>query len=359
MSENINLLFTSKSGDNPYHSLLFDHLEEQGVNPLRPEFPVFFPLTRSVLKYDDIDAIHLGWLYQFFFTNEFTDSDALKTIITIVRAFLLCFDIVIINFIGIQIVWTIHNKYHHERRYNRTEKFLNIIVGNFVTDITVKCESAKDMIVSHYKIRDDSKISVVPDGNYIDFYPNQVTKEEARNQLGINDKFIYLFFGVIRPYKGVNRLIDEFQEIEGEQRSLWIVGNPKDEKIAKEVQLYAGQDDRIETRLEFVPTDEVQLYLNAADVLVLPYNDILNSGSVHLGLSFAAPMIVPRLGCIPETIPGSNLLYDPQSKDDFRSKLLNAPESSLSSIGNSNRQRAQSLTWDMVASKYIEIYDKY
>ena len=349
------VLFTTSSDENPYHSLLFKHLEQHGITPIESDLPIFLPLTRAVLKKSDTDAVHLGWLYQFFLLKDYTPSSILDTVITLGRAFWFCIDLFLLKLIGTKIVWTVHNKYHHERYYHRTEKILNIIVANLVDDVTVKCVSARDTIVSLYRIRNPSKITVVPDGNYIDSYPNQVTRTDARDRLGIDDEFVYLFFGMIRPYKGVTTLIEEFRTIDNNQCSLWIVGNPTVEAMGEQVQSDADQDDRIETRLEFVPTDKVQVYMNAADVLVLPYNDILNSGSVHLGLSFGLPIIAPRLGCIPETIPDSNLLYDPE--DDLRSKLLEASRSELASVRKDNFRRAQSLTWEKAASKYQQVYE--
>jgi glycosyltransferase involved in cell wall biosynthesis len=352
------VFFTSANDQNPYHQLLFKHLEQNGVDTITLDVPLFLPLTRSVLKNNNIDVIHIEWLYHFYLVHNYTSLSSLDAIITFGRTFWFCVDFLLIKLIGPQIVWTVHNKYHHERHYHRTESLLNIFVANLVDDITVKCESARETIVPLYRIRDRSKITVIPDGNYIDAYPNQVTRTEARERLSLDDEFMYLFFGKIRPYKGVNTLIEEFRQIDTQERTLWVVGNPKNESIAERVESNASRDSRIETRLEFVPSDEVQVYLNAADVLVLPYNDILNSGSVHLGLSFGLPMIAPRLGCIPEAVPISNLLYDPQDDDGLRSKLLDTVQFDLKSVRTANQKRARSLTWEKAGSRYREVYEQ-
>lgn len=351
------VLFTSGNEKNPYHTHLFENLDQNGINVLSPDLPLFLPLTRFTLKNDNVDVIHLDWLYGFYLVHDYTPSSVLDKVITFGRVFWFCIDFLLVALIGPQLVWTVHNKYHHERYYHRTEKLLNVLVGNLVDNITVKCESARDTIVPLYRIRDRSKITVIPDGNYIDSYPNQMTRSDARDRLDLNGEFVYLFFGSIRPYKGVNTLIEEFQQIDDKDLKLWIVGNPRNKAIAEQVESNANRDERIETRLEFVPTGEVQIYLNAADILVLPYKDILNSGSVHLGLSFGLPIIAPRLGCIPETIPSSNLLYEPQNNDDLCSKLLDAPQSDLESVRTANLNRARSLTWENAASKYTEIYE--
>jgi len=62
----------------------------------------------------------------------------------------------------------------------------------------------------------------------------------------------------------------------------------------------ADQDERVRLSLEFVPTEKVPLYMGASDVVVLPFNSILNSGSVFLALSFNRAVLAPRLGSLPE-----------------------------------------------------------
>lgn len=355
--DTLTVLFTSGSEKNPYHNLLFRSLEENGVEPIREPKPLFLPLTRAVLRNDNIDAIHLGWLYGFYMVREFTPSSILNTIITVGRAFWFCIDLLLVRLLGTRLVWTVHNKYHHERYYPRVEKVLNVIVANTVHALTVKCGAAKDTISRLYRVRDDSKIAVIPDGNYIDAYPNEVGQDEAREQLDIGDEFVYLYFGLIRPYKGVEQLIEAFQSIEEEDVALWIVGDPKTDTIRERISSQAVEDDRIHTRLEYVPDEDIQYYMNAANVLVFPYQDILNSGSVYLGLSFGKPIIAPRIGCIPETVSSENdLLYDLASDDGLLNMLRYAKEPNLADIGSTNREKAETLAWDNSAEQYSQLY---
>jgi glycosyltransferase involved in cell wall biosynthesis len=81
---------------------------------------------------------------------------------------------------------------------------------------------------------------------------------------------------------------------------LLIVGKPLNQKIAKEINSVV--DNRITTVLEFIPDDDIQIYMNAADVVILPYTDILTSGAAILAMSFGKPVIAPAVKCITETI---------------------------------------------------------
>lgn len=355
--DTLTVLFTSGSDKNPYHNLLFEGLEQNGVEPIREPKPLFLPLTRAVLRNNNIDVIHLGWLYGFYMVREFTPSSILNTVITIGRAFWFCIDLLLVRLLGTRLVWTVHNKYHHERHYPRIEKGLNIVVSDIVHTLTVKCSTAKETISQLYRVHNDAKIAVIPDGNYIDAYPNKTKRNEARDHLEIDDGFVYLYFGLIRLYKGVEQLIDKFQEIEKENVELWIVGNPKTEAISERIRSESVEDDRIRTKLEYVPDEEVQYYMNAADVLVLPYQDILNSGSVYLGMSFGKPIIAPKIGCIPSTVATrNNLLYDPNDQKGLQNELLNVIDKELTEIGQRNLQRTKELSWFEVGKEYKHLY---
>jgi len=63
--------------------------------------------------------------------------------------------------------------------------------------------------------------------------------------------------------------------------------------------VYCDNDKRIKVFLDFIPDNDIQIYMNAADIIVLPYLDILNSGVAILAMSFGKPVIAPRTGSIP------------------------------------------------------------
>jgi len=356
-NDKITVLFTSGSGKNPYHKLLFEGLEKNGVKPIHEILPLFLPLTRTIIRNEKIDTVHLGWLYSFFIVRDFTPFQTLNTIITAGRGFWFCIDLLLVRLLGVQLVWTVHNKYHHERYYVRIEYILNIVAANVVHTLTVKCPSAKKTISEIYHVRNNSKIAVIPDGSYIDAYPNTVKKSDARKHLDIGDKFVYLYFGLIRPYKGVEELVEAFKSIESQDIELWIVGNPKTDAIRKRIISKTAKDQRIHTTLEYVPDEDIQYYMNAADVLVLPYQDILNSGSVYLGLSFGKPIIAPRIGCIPSSMSTKNtLLYNPAGTKRLKNALCAAHTVDLLEISQANFRQAKKYDWTKIGNQYYRIY---
>lgn len=358
-NEKETVLFPGTASSNPYHELLFKSLNRSNVNPIQKSMPIFLPFTRSVIDNSNIDTVHLDWLHYFYDGDKLSNNPIFNMAASFFRAVLFCIDILLIKLLDIQIVWTIHNKRPHKEKYAALEAVLNVFVANISDDITVKCHSAKRTIIKSHKIFSPPKVSVIPDGNYIDYYANNIDKDEARESLQINDEFVYLFFGSIRPYKGVLDLIDEFQSLSDDtNHELWIVGNPATDQIEHEVRNKSEEDNQVRLQLDFIPDNKVQYYLNAADTLVFPYKYILNSGSVHLGMSFAKPIITPRMGCIPETVPPENkLLYDSTDESGLREALIQAKSCDLTSIGQANYQQARNFDWDSVGDKYCEIYD--
>ncbi|ELY63480.1 group 1 glycosyl transferase [Natrinema versiforme JCM 10478] len=292
-------------------------------------------------------------------TDNFTSYKFLDDLITFSRAAFFLFDLLLVSFFSISIVWTVHNKQHHEKKYSKTEKLINEALFLVSDGVTVKCKSASGTLSKMYRNAKPSKMHVVPDGNYMGAYQNNVGREESREDLGItSDSFVYLYFGLIREYKGVPELISQFSELPYNDIELWVVGQPWNEKIERELSKFDEQVDDLQIVPKYIDDEDVQNYMNAADVLVLPYRDILNSGSAHLGLSFGVPVIAPKIGCIPAVFPKENkFLYDPDVKDSLKVQLEEVYNSTeLKSVSSANYERALDQNWDETARKLEEVY---
>jgi glycosyltransferase involved in cell wall biosynthesis len=141
---------------------------------------------------------------------------------------------------------------------------------------------------------------VIPHGHYRGEYPNDNT-HDAREILGIDPRStVTLFFGQIRPYKNVSSLVSAFRALQGDNKVLLIVGEPLNVQLADQLRILAGSDHRVKFHFRHVPNDEVQNYLRAANLVVLPYREMLNSGSALLALSFDRPVLVAEKGAMSE-----------------------------------------------------------
>jgi glycosyltransferase involved in cell wall biosynthesis len=109
-----------------------------------------------------------------------------------------------------------------------------------------------------------------------------------------------LFVGAVRAYKNVDTLVRAFRDVTTPNASLYIVGSPNSAKLAESILAEASSDNRVSVLFEFVEPKALSAYLSAADLVVLPYRDILNSGSALLALSLNRPILVPDLGAMGE-----------------------------------------------------------
>jgi len=358
--DDLTLLLMSGSWypENAYMTLLADALREAGVDVRTPPLPLFFPLTRAVLANRDADAMQLDWIYDYYVTTG-TGVGPANAVVSFLRAAAFLVDLALVSLLGVGVVRTVHNERHHEGLYPRTERVVNECVFAVADAVTVKCGAAADAVAAAYRVPEADEMEVVPDGSFVAAYENDVSRGAARRDLGIDDDaFVVLFFGLIREYKGVPDLVEAFAALDAPDAELWLVGNPHDDRTEAQVAALARSDPRIETRLEFVPDERIQYFLNAADVLALPYRRILNSGTAHLGLSYGRPVVAPAIGCLPETVPPENeLLYDPSDADGLAAALRRAYDHpDLGSIGRANHRHARSQRWARAATALTDIY---
>ena len=142
------------------------------------------------------------------------------------------------------------------------------------------------------------------------FPDTDLTPTEAKRRLGItNDEKTVLFLGRISPYKGLEHLIDAFHLLANSDATyrLIIAGELKkgSEKYFDKLQQAISRDSsrgQILLKLHFIPDKEMELYLKAADALVLPYKEIFQSGVLFLAYSFGLPVIAADVGSFKEEI---------------------------------------------------------
>jgi glycosyltransferase involved in cell wall biosynthesis len=233
--------------------------------------------------------------------------------------------------LGKKVVLTSHNVNIGKRDLNDSwlNRFSLKIQYGLSDHIFVHTEKMKVELLSDFGIR-ESKVSVIPFGINNTVPNTTLTTLQAKQQLGVssNDKAL-LFFGNIAPYKGLEYLIAAFTEIlkrDGSYR-LIIVGKPKgSEDYWNQIQQSIernGIRDRIIEKIEYVPDEETELFFKAADVLILPYTRIFQSGVLFLGYSFGLPAIAADIGTLKEEIieGKTGFVFKAQDSSDLASVI--------------------------------------
>ena len=212
--------------------------------------------------------------------------------------------------LGKRIVLTVHNVNAGKRDGN--DSLLNRLTLRvqyglcdhlFVHTARMKTELMQEFAVP------DSKISVIPFGINNTSPVSELTTRDARKYFGLveRDK-VLLFFGNIAPYKGLDLLVAAFAQVARrcDRCRLIIAGKPKNcESYWQSVQSAIdrhGLGQQILQRIDYIADDQVELYFKAADVLILPYRHIFQSGVLFLGYSFGLPVIASDVGSMREDI---------------------------------------------------------
>ena len=212
--------------------------------------------------------------------------------------------------LGKKIPITVHNVNAGQRDANDTwlNRFSLRTQYRLADHIFVHTDKMKSEMVGGFSIAPE-KVSVIPFGINNTVPNTTLSTSQAKRQVGVGatDKTM-LFFGNIAPYKGLDILVAAFIELaKADPRyRLLIVGRPKQDsgswRRIEEVIARSEVRDRVEKRIEFVPDEETELYFKAADVLILPYRHVFQSGVLFLGYSFGLPAIVTDVGSLREEI---------------------------------------------------------
>jgi glycosyltransferase involved in cell wall biosynthesis len=163
------------------------------------------------------------------------------------------------------------------------------------------------------------KVCVIPFGINNTYPTTRLSFSEAKSRLGLAGRKTMLFFGQIAPYKGLDHLVAAMAQpsLAGSEICLIIAGKVKQghasywETIDAEI-ARLKLESRIVKRVSFIPEQDVEIYFKAADVLILPYVEISQSGLPFLAYSFGLPVVATDVGELKEdVIPGETGFMSP------------------------------------------------
>jgi len=343
------LFLPNYSLGNPYQQLLSQSVASYGVDVQLSDGVGRLPILGAISKWGTPQILHLHWTQGFL-----TSESRIKSSILAGR---FLGELLAVKKKGIKLIWTVHNLLSHERQV-KGEQYINHMLGHLCNHMIVHSSFGRDAVKEAYRLPTNvsEKIHVIPHGHFLDSYDNVVSKQEARAQLGLPaDATVFLFFGAIRPYKGVSRLVKAFRKVASPKAYLVIAGKPLNGEIAEEIMRACEGDPRIHLCLQNVPAEQIQVYMNASDVTVFPYQDIFTSGSVLLAMSFGKAIIAAQLRYLREVIdPEGALFY--RTDDELECMLEMALTVDLARMGARNRVRAQSFNWEGIGRRTSELY---
>jgi len=224
--------------------------------------------------------------------------------------------------------------------------------------VVAHTESAADRLRGEVGL-DPARVEVIPHGP-LDYLTNLADPKPLPVELTGASQPVILFFGLLRPYKGIDTLLEAFAQVEGAE--LWIAGMPR-MSIEPLRRLADRAPGRVRILPRFISDPEIPALMHKADVLALPYRDIEQSGVLNTGLAFAKPMVLGDVGGFAEfaRAHGAARLVPPGDAAALAAVLneLVADPAERERLSQAARKAVESdFGWDAIAARTIALYER-
>lgn len=273
--------------------------------------------------------------------------------------------------LGKKIAFTVHNVNAGTRDANDT--FLNRLTlrtqYRLADHLFAHTDKMKSELIREFGVQ-GNRVTVIPFGINNSVPNTCLTPAEAKRRLGIQaHQKTMLFFGHIAPYKGLEYVVAALQQVlsRDQEYLLIIAGRSKSceeywsrvrSSFSKELQ--AG---KILLKAEHIPDEETEIYFKAADVLVLPYTHVYQSGVLFLGHSFGLPVLVADVGSLKEEIVEgrTGFVFQPRDPVDLAGVIERYFASDLFANLDNRRQSIRedaeaSHSWEIVGQATVDVY---
>jgi glycosyltransferase involved in cell wall biosynthesis len=199
------------------------------------------------------------------------------------------------------------------------------------------------------------RVHVIPHGAF-EHLTRQPEERPLPPELAAVDGPVVLCFGVVRPYKGVDALVEAFRSVEGAE--LWVVGRPLGVDLDA---LRAPANVRFVPR--YVSDAELPAYFRRADLLVLPHRSVDVSGVLFAGLAFGKAMVLSDAGGFREVVEehGAGRLAapgDPAALAAAIGELLADPSERERLAQRARAAAAGPYSWDSIAERTLAVYEE-
>ena len=196
---------------------------------------------------------------------------------------------------GSVVVWTAHNLGTHERTHPGLEQLFWRVFPRLPDAVLSLTGAGVEEVRATLPRLRPVPTHVTPHGHYRDVYEHgAAARARGRAALGLDEHVpLVLFAGHVRRYKNVGALVAAFQALDLDAH-LAVLGGCHDAALAAEITEQVGDDPRTTLRLAPVPAEELGATVAAADLVVLPFQDVFNSGSAVLALSADRPLLLPE-----------------------------------------------------------------
>lgn len=202
-------------------------------------------------------------------------------------------------------------------------------------------------------VDDPGRVHRIPHGVF-DHLTRQAAERPLPAELAAVEGPVVLCFGLIRPYKGVDVLLEAFRNVEGAE--LWIVGMPR-MALGPLEQLAARCRATVRFVPRFIPDPEIPAYFRRADIVALPYREIEQSGVLYTAMAFGKPIVASAVGgfaevSAPRLVPSG----DASALAHVLAELLADPSEREALAAATAAVAGGDHSWDAVAARTLAVY---
>jgi D-inositol-3-phosphate glycosyltransferase len=275
------------------------------------------------------------------------------------------------RFLGKRVVLTVHNVNAGKRdsKDTRLNRLTLRIQYRLTHHIFVHTDKMKSELIEEFGMQ-AARVTVIPFGINNAVPNTSLTSAGAKQRLGLrNDEKTILFFGRITPYKGLEYLIAAFERVHALDQNYRLIIAGKPDRCEEywggiqEIVREHVQKGQVLLKAIFIPDAETEVYFKAADVVVLPYRDIYQSGVLFLGHSFGLPVVAADVGSLrDEIVEGkTGFVFRPEDPVDLARAIEQYFASDLYADLNSRRGEicayaSERHSWDVVGQRTIKVY---
>lgn len=347
---------------NPYQRLLYEELERCGwsvryprdLTPSRTVNIALLPVVMLAARAAGVRLLHLHWTFHL--VPPWAGRFRLAR-----RVFRWWFaaTLVLVNAIGLRIVWTAHNVLPHAPVFDDDARARRVLVRR-CAGIVALTPAVADEVRSEFG--PECAVTTIPHGPFAAVYGPVPSQADARHRLCLPaEGGLVVHAGRVHRYKGVLGLVTALECCPPDLRpAVVIAGECSDDALAADLRrrcLALGR--RVQLRLDPLNDDDLVAYLRAATVVALPFERVSTSGSLLFAMGLAAPCVVtacPELADVPDEAVIRVARNDPAALGSALRKALGLPPTDLDGIG----QRAQSFvdgrSWASIAQAHADLF---
>lgn len=342
-----------------------DHtvLRHPGFIDLVTRFKIRSKTIRRFLKFSEYILNLILLLVQFIFVKP--DIIHIQWIPLVVKLPIELWFLRIMQKRGVKLVYTVHNLLPHDTGDRHRQTFHKVY--RMMDMLVCHTNQTRSDLVTQFCIP-EHKTVVIPFGPNIQDTQHLPTAD-ARQMLGIDtDKVMALYFGSIRPYKGLEFLLEAWKHVVDQAPRtalLFIAGNGQKEYLNNIEQLidHMGVTVAVRTDLRFIPEEELLTLIHASDILVYPYKDVTQSAALLSGMLFGKAIVATNVGGFRETLEHDQtaLLVDygdcTQLADNLSRLIKN--QADRQRLGQAVKAHLEmNYSWENIAEQTLCVYNR-